>query len=346
MGANVERILILKPSALGDVVTVLPALHSLRKQYPDAKISWFVNKGFAPLIENNPELDEVIIFDRKLLSAWWRKPYCFTELFRLMKRLKNSKFDLVIDFQGLFRSGFFSWVTRAKRIIGMSTAREGATLFYKEKVSPPTDSDHVIAYYRKLVEAAGVKDSSVEFHLKASDAAAENIRALINGSGADADNYAVIVPGASTEMKCWPAERFADAVKWLSIEQGYTIVGVGSGGEAAVVDRIAEISGVEICNLAGKTDLSNLVAVMQGAKAVLSNDTGPGHIAFATGVPTVLVFGLSNPRRCGLYQREDAIACVGYEHRGRDYFSKEDSHRIENVSVEMVISKIKGQLGQ
>ena len=131
---TLRRILIIKPSALGDVVMVLPVLSSIRKSFPDAYIAWFIRPEFAPLLDENKNLDEIIIFDRKLLGKWWLRPKAFVALIRLIRKLHSEKFDLVIDFQGLFRTALFAWFTGCKKRIGMQTAREFATCFYTKKI--------------------------------------------------------------------------------------------------------------------------------------------------------------------------------------------------------------------
>ena len=200
---NYERILIVKPSAIGDITTALPSLHSLRKAYPDAHISWLVRKEFASLIENHPELDEIIIFDRKFMSRWWRNAESFSALRKLIFRLRTGNFDLVLDFQGLFRSGIFTWLTGSKNRIGMAKAREFAPIFYTKKVALPQDSRHVIDYYQKMVAAAGVDDISVDFLLPPQPDATDYCVKLLRDNGVNPDNFRIFVVGASEPNKCW-----------------------------------------------------------------------------------------------------------------------------------------------
>ena len=114
---HARRICVIKPSALGDVVQSLPLLPILRKRFPEARISWVINRQLAPLLEGHPDLDELIIFERRGTWTDWR---------RLLTQLRNSEFDLVFDLQGLFRTGIMMLATRAKLRVGLETAREGA----------------------------------------------------------------------------------------------------------------------------------------------------------------------------------------------------------------------------
>ena len=121
-GEEPRRILIIKPSALGDIVLALPALSALKRSFPEARISWLVRPEFAPLIVGHPYISDIILFDRRRLSKWWCEPESFNALRSLIRQLKAGKFDLVFDFQGLFRTGYFSWVTGCKRRFGMRGA--------------------------------------------------------------------------------------------------------------------------------------------------------------------------------------------------------------------------------
>src|SRR6059058_4634492 len=108
-----QRVLLIKPSAVGDVVHTLPILNLLRRRWPEARISWCVTPGCAGLLEGHPQLDEVILFERRRLASVWRDPGALRELFKLMRKLRKRHFDLVLDLQGLFRSGWLTWKTRA-----------------------------------------------------------------------------------------------------------------------------------------------------------------------------------------------------------------------------------------
>src|SRR3954451_5717301 len=125
-----QRILIIKPSAIGDVVHALPVLARIKKRWPDAQISWLVTPACSGLLEGHPLLDEVILFDRKRWGGMWRSPRLFGEWRRFTRELRERRFGLVIDLQGLFRSGWLAWKTGAAVCVGFANAREFAPLFY------------------------------------------------------------------------------------------------------------------------------------------------------------------------------------------------------------------------
>jgi len=341
-----KRILIIKPSALGDIVLALPALSSLRASFPDAKISWFVRKEFAPLIEGNDNLDEVIIFDRKLLGKWWCHPKAFGALVRLVKGLRSCKFDIVIDLQGLFRTALFGWFSGCKRRYGMATAREFATVLYTDKVAFDEESVHLIDCNYKMLAAAGATVRRDEYGLNFSDGAEKSVSEKLDSVGVEAGGYAVFVPSAAQDYKCWPVENFAKLAEKIVSEYGLKIIAVGTAGEKGVVERLESLSSAEVIDFCGRTDIPELAALIKGAGLVISNDTGPGHIAAATGAAMVMIFGATNPSRVGPYGRGDAVGAVDAFERGSDIESRDAAHSVEAVTVEQVFEKVKCQLGR
>ncbi len=331
MGDEPKRILIIKPSALGDIILALPALSAMKRSFPGAKISWLVRPEFAPLITGHPYISDIILFNRKRLSKWWCSPDSFQSLRLLVSQLKVGKFDLVFDFQGLFRTGFFSWVTGSKRRFGMAGARELAHLFYTDKISQDASSIHLVDYYFKMVEAAGAKRGEVEFKLPEDAGAAEKIDKLLKSQGVNA-KYAVIVPGAAQVNKQWPIERFAELAGKISERFGLSIVATGSQGEREYIETL----GKRVINLAGKTSVRELIPLMKMASLVVSNDTGPGHIAAALGVPIVMIFGPTNPARVCPYKRPQCVVAVEPNERGMKADSYEPRHDITHITVEQV----------
>src|SRR2546426_1079856 len=199
-----QRILIIKPSSLGDVTHALPVLHLLRKRYPDAKISWLVAPYCSGLLEGHPELDEVILFDRRRFGTAWKNPSAGLDLIRFKRDLRRRNFDWVIDLQGLFRSGWLAWFTRAPVRIGFANAREWAWLFYTHRVPIATMEQHAVDRYLKIAAAAGCDDGPVEFRF----AVTESDRAAVNEMIGDNEPFAVLLPGANWQTKRWDVQKF------------------------------------------------------------------------------------------------------------------------------------------
>jgi len=341
---KIKRILIIKPSALGDIVLALPALASLRASFPDARISWFIRPEYAPLLAGVGGIDEVIGFDRKLLGKWWYKPKAFAALVRLIRRLRRAEFDLVIDLQGLLRTAMFAWFTGCKRRFGMKSSREFAGLFYTHKIAQDDNSIHLIDYYQKIVSAAGASVKTCKFNLAPTSQATDSVASLLAEHNIGPDRYAVFVPGSAHISKCWPVQNFAALADEITSRFGLSIIAIGTNEEKPLVRKLKSASNVQIADFAGLTDIPQLIALLNGAKVVVSNDTGPGHIAGALGVPVVIIFGATNPSRIRPYGRRNAVAAIEPDKRGRQIESWDPRHTIEAVTVEHVLEKVTYQL--
>jgi len=323
----------------------LPALTALRKSFPQAKISWLVRPEFAPLLQNHPHLNEVIIFDRKFLGKAWFYPPALTALFSLIHRLYRRRFDLVFDFQGLLRSAALAWLSGSQKRYGMANAREVSTIFYTDKIPQDKDHIHLVDYYLKIVNAAGAEKCEVEFVLPSNEYDVQNVKKMLKELKVDTNNYAVLVPGSARLRKCWPVERFAALADKINSHLGLSVVAVGSVSENGLIEKLKLLAAAPVTNLAGRTTLQELVALIRDAKLVVSNDTGPGHIAAALSKPMVMVFGDSNPARVAPYQRKECIAAVEPFERGMQINSSNPRHTPEAVTVEQVYSKICLQIG-
>ena len=343
MTERFKNILITKPSSLGDIVLALPALRVLRMSFPEAKISWLIRPEFAELIENHPHLNEIITFDRKLLGKAWFHPGAFGALISLIRKLRRSEFDVVFDFQGLFRTASLAWLSGCKTRFGMANAREFAVMFYTHKIPQDIESIHMVDYYLKIIRAAGASDFGVEFVFPQNPGAEDSVVKLLASHGIQ-DNYAVLISGSVHQDKCWPPERFAQLADKISSRYGLSIVATGSATEAGIVEKVKEKANVPITNLAGQTSLSKLVALLKGAKLVVSNDTGPGHIAAASGVPLVMMFGRVNPIRLQPYRRKHCVMAIEPDGRGITINNFDPKYDIKVITVEQVYQKIAEQL--
>ena len=346
MPERLKNILIIKPSSLGDVVMALPALSALRKSFPEAKISWLIRFELAALLENHPFLTDIILFDRKFLGTSWYNPRALCSLASLIRRLRRSKFDAVIDLQGLFRTACLGWLSGCRRRFGMATAREFAPFFYTHKVGPDSDCVHVVDYYLKVIEAIGARNVGVEFVLPQDKNAADLIGRLLAGHNVKADNYAVFVPSAAHKDKRWPIERFAALADKIASQFGLPTVAVGTASEKSIIDNLKKLANVPIANLAGRTGLKELTALLRMARLVVANDTGPAHIAAALDTPVVLIFGPTNPARVAPYGRDHCVAAIDPDGRGTEPNSTNPKHNIKAVKLDDVYQKVCEQLGQ
>lgn len=293
------RVLIIKPSAIGDVVHTLPVLNLVRKRWPAAHVAWLVTPACAGLLDGHRQLDEVIRFERGRFAVGWRSPAAAAALFRFARQLRDRKFDLVIDLQGLFRSGWLARRTRAPVRVGFANAREFAPIFYTHRVPVGDVEQHAVDRYLTLAEALGCGREPVEFKFATDDADRAAVSELLGGGDAP---YAVLMPGTNWATKRWPVEHFAATVRPLRERFGLRTVIAGGPGDRALAARIPDS-----LDLTGRTTLRQLVALLERAAVVIANDSGPMHIAAALGRPLVTPYGPTSPVRTGPYRRMDAV---------------------------------------
>jgi lipopolysaccharide heptosyltransferase I len=278
-----RRIALIKPSALGDIIHSLPVLTALRGRYPDASITWVVNRGLEPLLVGHPDLDATFPFDRGLLRQGWIKGG--RAYGRFLRAFRHERFDLVIDLQGLFRSGLLAAISGAPRRVGLSTAREGATLFYTDVV-PVADFQaiHAVDRYWLVAVALGAGAGAKCFRVPLADAARQWVAERLGGRPRP---WVVLGPGSRWMTKRWPPSFFAALARQAQNRFGGTAILVGAGDESALARAVAaEVPG-EVCDLTGGTTLPQLAAVLAEANVMVANDSGPLHLAAALGRPVV-----------------------------------------------------------
>ena len=211
--ARPQRILIVKPSALGDIVHALPVLHLLKRRWPAAKISWVVATPFASLLRDHPLVSEVLPFDRRRLGESWRNPAAAGELMQFTKTLRERQFDLVIDLQGLFRSAWIARKTGAALRVGFAYAREGAPLFYTHKVESSPLERHAIERYLDVAEVLGCGRGPIVYDFGLTDALRDSTaslrRAATAGTGPAGTGPAATGPVATGPTATGPAETGA-----------------------------------------------------------------------------------------------------------------------------------------
>jgi len=300
-----QRILIIKPSALGDVVHGLPILNLLRQLWPKARISWMVSLGCAGLLQGHRQLDEVIVFNRRLFGQGWWNPQAAWSLLKFIGELRRRKFDLVIDLQGLFRSGFLAWITGAAVRVGFANARELGWIFYNQRVPGGNVERHAIERYLDLAQMLGCQRQPVEFPFAVSAADRNTVADMLPTKAIE--GYAVLLPGSTWATKRWPAESFAALVGPLRERFGLEAI-IAGGSDAALA-----AAAIPAASLVGRTNLPQLVALLERASLVIANDSGPMHIASALGRPLVAIFGPTSPRRTGPYGRMDSVAQLNIE---------------------------------
>jgi heptosyltransferase I len=297
LGNRPRKLLIVKPSSLGDIIHSLPFLNVMHECFPEAQIHWLVAEGNEGVLQGNPMISKLWIIRKDRWKKISSVKETIGELSGLANVLRKQNFDIVIDLQGLLRSGMIAGATGSPVRVGLSDAREGSSFFYTHKADVGSGI-HAVDRYLKVASALGCDVSNVRFPMPLIKESAE-----ISRIKEELGDYAVIVPGARWRTKRWPAERFSELAAMLGIRS----VVVGSEADRQTAMMIAERSGGKAISLAGKTDLGELISIIRGARYVITNDSGPMHIAAACGRRALAIFGPTDPALTGPYGPDHII---------------------------------------
>jgi lipopolysaccharide heptosyltransferase I len=308
--ANELKILILKPSSLGDVIHAVPVLRLLKAGLPQSRIYWWLDTGLMPLMDGDPDLSGIIPFPR----SRWRNPGCLPEVYRSVCSMREHRFDVAIDLQGLARSAFFGWLSRPGILMGLDNpregAREGARGFYDLFAPRSPQGTHAVDRYLAILPLLKIPvHSHFEWLPKRMDAA----NAVQNKWRPGNAPWVMLLPGARWNNKRWPAQNFAEAVKQLAAREKDLRFAVLGGREdiplGAEITRSCPSS--RCLDLTGKTTLPEMVEWIRLSSLTLTNDTGPMHVAAAMKKPVVAVFGPTDPRSTGPYGQQANVLQAG-----------------------------------
>jgi lipopolysaccharide heptosyltransferase I len=295
------KILIVRLSALGDIVHTLPALDALRRALPRAHIAWLVEVASATLLEAHPQLDRLWVLDRKRAQRelFARPVATARRLGALASEIRAQRYDWVLDFQGNMRSAVCSVASGARRRVGFAAGHtpEMSYVFYHDKVTPPPGRYHRVRRNLSLVESLGVDTAGARARLGAS-AEARGAMAPFFASLPPGPRVA-IHPGVSAfgAFKLWEPERFAEVAARLHAEHGAVAVVTWGPGERALAEAVVRCAGADVALLAPQTrSLQELMALYEGVELVIGSDTGPVHLAAALGTDVVALYGPKDPR--------------------------------------------------
>ncbi len=291
------RIVLLRLSALGDIVHTWPLADAIRAARPEAHLSWVVEQPLLPLVEGHPAVDATLTVATK---KWRKEPFSGrtrAEIAVLKTRFQELQPDLTIDAQGTLKSGLITHWSRAPRRVGLARPwrREAvARLAYTETLPGSSSQRHVIATNLELVRSVGGKPPS---RPTPPDGRWLLDRARSHANGSSENEYAVILPGAGQPNKILSAVILAETAKYL-VSSGMDVVIAWGPSERGRAGEIVDLGGAGV-HLAPPTDLVELAALLGSAKAVVGGDTGPVHLAASLGVPTLAVFLTTDPERNG-----------------------------------------------
>ncbi|MGZ4961137.1 MAG: lipopolysaccharide heptosyltransferase II [Limisphaerales bacterium] len=298
------KILILKPSSLGDVIQALPVLRLLKRHQPKSEIYWWLDANLVPLLDGDPDLAGIFPFQRKR----WASAHRWPEIATSIRTMRAMKFDYAIDLQGLARSALFAWLSNADVLIGLDNpregGREGARAFYD--LTPPrcAPGTHAVDRYAAVLPLLNVP-IAWDFEWlprRATVAAAVQSKWPIAN-----EQWVLLVPGARWENKLWPVEHFAATVKLLAKDTNLKFAVLGSGDDKQLGKTISSAVPGRVLDLTGQTSLHEMIEWLRLSRLVIANDTGPMHIAAALGKPTIALFGPTDPKSAGPFRQLDKV---------------------------------------
>ncbi len=304
------NILIVKLSAIGDVVHTLPSLAALRRLYPEAHITWVIEEASADLIAGHPFLDRVLVSRRKRWVRELKNPRLagktLKEILTFIKTLRDRPYDLVIDFHGLFKSSLIVLLSGARRKLGYDSLQELSGLFLNEKI-PEDLSKHAIDRYLDFLRYLGAPEAKPEFLIPVDRENKERVASLLAENGLDRNRrFVAVSPMALWETKLWEEDRFARLCDRIIGELAVPVVFTGHEVHG-MNDRIQSLMSSKAVNLGGKTSLRDLAWLYKLSSLLITTDSGPMHIAAAMGTPVIALFGPTSPLRTGPYGRGHVV---------------------------------------
>ncbi|MBI1338020.1 MAG: hypothetical protein GC164_13820 [Phycisphaera sp.] len=303
-GRPIHRILLVRPSALGDVCRTVPTLVTLKRAFPGARIDWLVRDLFTDAVASHPDLAGVVAYSREVLGNLLGPSQNLRLAREWVRSLRGARYDLVVDLQGLFRSGLFTRLSGAPLRVGERNARELGWLGYNRKIDVDP-SLHAVDRMLAVLWGMGL-ELSHDMRLYVSDRDLAWSRTLVD------EPFACVAPTARWRCKCWPIEGYTRASKRLldSGLAGRKLVVIASPGEQAQVEPLLaglRDAGLEKRVIVPMTSVGQMMALVGRCEILLCNDSAPLHVAVGFDRRIVSVFGPTDPAKVGPYRRPDAV---------------------------------------
>jgi 3-deoxy-D-manno-octulosonic-acid transferase/heptosyltransferase-1 len=381
-----REILIIKLSAIGDVVHTLPSLTALHQRFPEANITWLVEEEASTLLTNHPYLKRVIVFKRKRwlknlkhVSLWYATAH---DVVRFIKEVRTTNYDLIIDFQGLLKSGLLVFLSRGSRKAGYDKSRELSYCFLNERIPPVSIDTHAVERYRNLVQALDapplrspgddVSTSTTPHCVKQHDTSSvikqpvcyrhdgrddctlvitedekKKVTSFLRDQQLSLDELLVTVhTQARWATKRWDLRKIAELSDVLIERYGAHIIFTGAKDDTHTIEEIVRFMRHKAVNAAGKTTLKELAYLLNHSRLMITTDSGPMHIAAAMGTPVVALFGPTAPWRTGPYT-DKALIVTTHLDCSPCFKRKCDREKtcMSEISVAAVLAAVDKQMG-
>ena len=311
-------ILIIKPSSLGDILHAFPAVKLIKETFPQARIDWLVNPSFAPILSYCDGVCDIIDFPRKELAS---PSKFFPFMIQLLGRLRSKNYDMVIDLQGLFRSAFFAKAAKSKTTAGFKNPREAISkIFYDIKIAVPPEMVHAVEKNAFIVsELLGIEYRVPLLNLPEITEYSAPVNKNLNAFNIAQNDICIgVIPGARWESKKWPASFFSEIINTVCEKNNRCkFILSGAPSDISSAEKIlAKTKSEKVFTMAGKTGTAELVELIRKCSAIVTNDSGPMHIAAALNIPVLAFFGPTLPEKTGPYGKNHVILksntdCIG-----------------------------------
>ena len=305
--SRVERLLILKVSAMGDIVHASPVAAALKHAYPHLKIGWVAEDRHAGVIEGSPCIDRLHTIPHRLLLS---RPFSCAarQAFRtLVREIRAERYQVALDLQGLLKSAIWGVLGGIPIRLGGHRMREGTWLLMKRLPIPDLPHQHVVLQYLEATRWLGVEQpTSVEFPLMISDEAYQSARAKLAQLRAT-EGFVSINPSAGRQWKRWDIAKFAELSDRIEAEWAVPVVFIGGPGDKLLEQQLNALKRRPLRSLIGQTSLKEAMAVVKMSVVHVCGDTGTAHIAAAFGVPCVALYGPTNPDRTGPFGQRERV---------------------------------------
>lgn len=294
LSTPVKSLCILRLSALGDITHALPVFHTIRKAWPETKITWIIGKVEYELVKGLEGV-EFIIFDKKAGFSAYKD---------LRKKLDKRQFDVLLHMQMSLRSSLISLLIKAKTKIGFDRerAKDGQWLFTNKKIKHQP-KQHVIDSFFGFTEALGINEKHYDWNIPIADSDKESAKKLLG----DCSKYIIISPCSSKDYRNWNTQGYAAVADYIKEKYNYEVVLTGGNSdiEKQYAAQIVQYSNRSPINLIGKTGIKELLSIIRDADFMISPDSGPAHMATAMDTPVIGLYATTNPDRARPYQSSE-----------------------------------------
>ncbi|HTF99519.1 MAG TPA: lipopolysaccharide heptosyltransferase II [Nitrospirota bacterium] len=338
------NILIVKLSAIGDVVQTLPALEALKRTYPESRVTWVVEEAAAGILEGHPLISSLLVSRRKTWFRMLKNPLTaaagLRSLIRFIRELRRTRYDIAIDFQGLLKSGVIIGLARAGRKIGFDGTRELSYLFLNERLPPYDIERHALQRYLDIARYLGARDPSPDCALPI-EREVETVKKKLQAVVGPGRQLVVMNPMARWSTKLWPEGSFAHLADRLIREKKAAVIFTGSPDDRKVIECITALMHEKALSWAGDTSLKELAALATVSDLFITTDTGPMHLAAAAGARVIALFGPTAPWRTGPYGKKHIVVRTGVD--CSPCFSRKcekDVRCMKGITVEEVMRQI------